>query len=109
MRPCWPATPFAKSAVIARSEAVSTSKTFFRLYCQDRKGVNVERLDRFDDQEDHWQEAVVKDTRNARCREIVAFRVDFADWLKSLKRRDRRIAEFLSLGNRTKDAAKSSA
>ena len=53
-------------------------------YCQDRKGVKVERLDRFDEQEGQWQEAVVEDTRNAPVPDIVAFRCDFADWLKSL-------------------------
>jgi len=75
-------------------------------YCQDRKGVTVERLDRFYEQDGCWEEAVVIDTRNAPVPEIVAFRCDFADWLKSLKHRDRRIAEFLSLGNRTSDAAR---
>jgi len=75
-------------------------------YCQDRKGVVVERLDQFDKQEDQWQEAVVEDTRNAPVPQIVAFRCDFADWLKTLKRRDRRIAQFLSLGHRTSTAAR---
>ena len=75
-------------------------------YCQDRKDVTVERLDCFDEQDGHWQEAVIEDTRNAPVPEIVAFRLDFADWLNSLKRRDRRIAEFLSLGNRTSEAAR---
>ena len=75
-------------------------------YCQDRKGAFVERLDNYDMQEGHWQEAVVEDTRNAPVPEIVAFRLDFSDWLKSLKQRDRRIAEFLSLGHRTSDAAR---
>jgi hypothetical protein len=77
-------------------------------YCQGQKGVVVERLDGFDKQEGSWQEAVIEDNRNAPVPEIVAFRCDFADWLKSLKHRDRRIAEFLSLGNRTQDAAKRS-
>jgi len=75
-------------------------------YCQNRKGVFVARLDKFNLQDDCWEEAVVQDTRNSPVPEIVAFRVDFADWLKSLKRRDRRIAEFLSLGNRTSDTAR---
>lgn len=75
-------------------------------YCQDRKNVTVERLDRFDEQDGCWEEAVVIDSRNAPVHEIVAFRLDFADWLKSLNRRDRRIAEFLSLGNRTSDTAR---
>ena len=38
--------------------------------------------------------------------DTVAFRVDFADWLQSLRRRDRCIAESLSLGHTTSDVAK---
>jgi hypothetical protein len=75
-------------------------------YCQKHKGVVVERLDRFDEEENAWQEAVVEDTRTTPVPDIVAFRVDFAAWLKSLRRRDRRIAESLALGNRTGDVAK---
>ena len=74
-------------------------------YCQKRKGVVVERLDKFDDEENAWQEAVVQDTRTAPVPDIVSFRVDFADWLASLCRRDRRIAESLAIGNRTSDVA----
>jgi hypothetical protein len=76
------------------------------LYCQRKKGVVVERLDVFSDEENAWKEAVVEDTRSAPVPDIVAFRVDFADWLKSLRRRDRRIAESLAVGNRTGDVAK---
>ena len=75
-------------------------------YCQAKKHVVVERLDQFDEEENAWQEAVVEDTRTATVPDIVSFRVDFADWLSSLKRRDRRIAEFLALGNRTSEAAR---
>ena len=49
---------------------------------------------------------MVVDTRSAPVPDIVSFRVDFADWLKSLRRRDRRIAESLVLGNRTTDVAR---
>ena len=41
--------------------------------------------------------------RSDRAREL-----DFSDWLDSLKRRDRRVAEFLAQGETTKTAAKSS-
>ena len=75
-------------------------------YCQDRKGVVVERIDRFNEQDECWEEAVVQDTRNAPVPEIVAFRVDFANWLKQLPARDRHLAQYLSVGNRTSDAAK---
>ena len=75
-------------------------------YCQQRKGIVVERLDHFDEEENQWKEAVVQDTRTAPVSEIVAFRCDFADWLSILLRRDRQIAKFLSVGNRTSEAAK---
>jgi hypothetical protein len=75
-------------------------------YAQKHKGFKVERLDHFDEEENAWTEAVVQDTRTAPVPDIVAFRVDFSDWLKSLPRRDRKVAQYLSLGNRTSDAAR---
>jgi DNA-binding NarL/FixJ family response regulator len=75
-------------------------------YCQDRKGVVVERIDKFNERDDCWEEAVVVDTRNAPVPSVVAFRVDFRNWLRSLSPRDRRIAKYLSLGNRTQDVAR---
>ena len=74
-------------------------------YCQEHKGVMVERLDKFNEEEDCWKEAVVQDTRSLPVPEVVAFRVDFKDWLKSLTPRDRKVAQYLSLGHRTSDAA----
>ena len=74
--------------------------------CQENKGVKVERLDKFNEQEDCWKEAVVQDTRSLPVPEVVAFRVDFKDWLKSLHPRDRKVAQYLSLGNRTADTAR---
>ncbi len=74
-------------------------------YCQAKKNVVVERISHFDEDENAWKDSVVVDTRSATVPEIVAFRCDFADWLQSLSRRDRRLAEFLALGNRTSDAA----
>ena len=74
-------------------------------YCQAKKNVTVERLDRYDAEEDAWAEAVVEDTRTATVFEIVAFRCDFKEWLRGLKRRDRRIAQMLAVGNRTSDVA----
>ena len=57
-------------------------------YCQKRKRVVIERLDKFDEEENAWMDAVVQDTRSAPVSEIVAFRCDFAEWLKSLRRRE---------------------
>jgi hypothetical protein len=75
-------------------------------YGQRRKAVTMERLDHFDEEENAWQEAVVVDTRSSPVPDIVAFRCDFRQWLASLPRRDRRIAESLAVGNCTGDVAK---
>jgi hypothetical protein len=74
-------------------------------YCQTRKNVKVERLDRYDEQEQAWTEAIVED-KTAGPADIARTRIDFADWLASLKRRDRKIAESLAAGNRTGEVAK---
>jgi hypothetical protein len=41
-------------------------------YCQRAKNVTVERLDRFDEEENAWKAAVVQDTRTAPVPEIVS-------------------------------------
>ncbi len=75
-------------------------------YCQKRKGVVVERLDVFDEEENAWAEAVVVDTRTATVPDTVAFRLDFPAWLGTLNRRNRRIAEILAMGHSTSQVAK---
>jgi hypothetical protein len=74
-------------------------------YCQRKKNLAVERLDRFDKDTGEWVEAIVEDSRTP-VPEQAAFRCDFPAWLATLPRRDRRIAEFLALGNRTSEAAR---
>jgi hypothetical protein len=73
-------------------------------YCQQRKKISVERLDKFD-REEGWQEIVVED-RNAGPADVAATRIDFGEWLRTLRRRDRRIAETLSVGETTGDVAR---
>ena len=73
-------------------------------YCQQRKNIVLERLDRHDSEEDTWAEILVED-KNAGPAELAATRIDFSAWLKTLKPNTRKIAKFLSLGNRTKDTA----
>jgi len=73
-------------------------------YCQRLKGIVVDRLDQFDQEENAWQEVLIED-KHADASQIVQTKMDMSDWLASLKRRDRRIAEFLALGNRTSEAA----
>jgi hypothetical protein len=74
-------------------------------YCQKRKEIIVERLDKFDDEENQWMEAVVEDLHTP-VFDQVQFRCDFPAWLGTLRRRDRRIAETLAVGNRTQDVAR---
>jgi RNA polymerase sigma factor (sigma-70 family) len=74
-------------------------------YAQKHKGFKVERLDHFDEDEQAWSEAIVED-RTAGPAETARVRLDFSAWLDSLKRRDRRIAEALAVGNRTSEVAK---
>jgi len=74
-------------------------------YAQRQKGIQVERLDRFDKEDGQWIEAVVEDTHTP-VPDQVAFRCDFPAWLGNLPRRNRRIAEALSLGHTTGEVAK---
>jgi rhamnogalacturonyl hydrolase YesR len=69
-------------------------------YCQTMKGVRVGRLDRFDDEEGFWKEILIED-KNAGPAEIAASRMDFAGWLKTLSRRDRKLALKLATGETT--------
>jgi hypothetical protein len=73
-------------------------------YCQRLKGIVVERLDKFDNQEDQWIEAIVED-HHTPVFDQVAFRCDFPAWLDQLSRRNRRIAEALAAGQNTGDVA----
>ena len=74
-------------------------------YCQKKKGLTVERLDKYDTEEDAWQEIVLED-RHAGPAEVACVRLDFAAWLKLLSRRYRRIAEVLAIGETTNAAAR---
>ena len=75
-------------------------------YCQRLKDLVVERLDRREKDEDNaWCEILIED-RHAGPAETAMARIDVDAWFKSLPRRDRKVAQFLSLGNRTSDAAR---
>ena len=74
------------------------------MHCQIQRGVRVEHLDRYDRQKDAWQEIVVED-KHATPADVACVRIDFADWLKTLSRRNRRIAETLATGETTGETA----
>jgi hypothetical protein len=52
-----------------------------------------------------WQEALLQDRRSSPA-ELAAMRIDFCDWLASLRPRHRRIAQFLARGEETWMAAR---
>ena len=74
-------------------------------YCQQRKNLLIERLDRYDSEEQAWSEILVEDKHNGPA-ETAIVRIDFATWMQLLPRRLRKIATFLAAGNRTCETAK---
>jgi hypothetical protein len=74
-------------------------------YARRKNGVVVERLDRQNHETGLWAEAVIEDYRTP-VPDQAAFRVDFPEWLGMQTDRDRRVAEALAVGERTKDVAR---
>ncbi len=74
-------------------------------YCQRVKGVVMERLDRYDADDEAWQEVLVED-KHCTPAELAASRIDVSNWLASLPVRYRRLARYLGAGNRTSNAAR---
>lgn len=73
-------------------------------YAQRRRGLRVERLDKFD-VEQGWKEVFVED-RSCTPAELAASRMDFDDWLGGLSTKRRRIAATLASGESTLAAAR---
>jgi hypothetical protein len=73
-------------------------------YAQYQKGFQVEQLDQFDEEEDCWQQILIEDKR-ATPADVAACRIDFAEWLRRLTARLRKIALALASGETTKGAA----
>lgn len=73
-------------------------------YCQRKKNLMVERLDRYDPEEQSWDEILIED-RHAGPADTAVIRIDFSTWLRRLPRRLRKIATFLSKGETTTAAA----
>jgi hypothetical protein len=73
-------------------------------YAQFKKGFHVEQLDHFDEEEDCWRQVLIED-RRAGPADLAACRIDFAEWLRRLTARIRKIALALASGETTKGAA----
>lgn len=96
----------ARQAIDGRQIATSTNvKDLTSRSCQRRKGVSVTSLNRYDERDERWKEIVVE-SKNAGPAEIASIRIDFADWLRSLKPKQRRIAKLLATGETTSAAAR---
>jgi hypothetical protein len=74
-------------------------------YCQLRKNVTIERLDRYDAEKGEWREVLLED-HHAGPAETAAARLDIGEWFAGLPRRKRRIAEVLATGETTKRTAR---
>ena len=74
-------------------------------YAQFRKQFSVERLDHFSEEKGCWGEILVEDKR-ATPADVAACRIDFAEWLRRLTARLRRIALALAAGETTNAAAR---
>ena len=72
---------------------------------QEASGIVVERLDTFDKMQDEWRHALLED-RRATPAEIAIARIDVAEWLRSLSRRNRQIAKTLAMGETTSNVAR---
>ncbi len=69
------------------------------LYCQNRMGIRSSLNG------DNWPESLIADER-ARPDQLVMARIDFSEWLQTLKPLHRKVAEHLSLGESTHSSAR---
>ena len=69
-------------------------------YCQRANNFRVEHLDRFERESETWRQVIVEDRRTGPA-ETATMRIDFADWLKTLSPKRRRIATTLASGETT--------
>jgi DNA-binding NarL/FixJ family response regulator len=103
------ATPLANFAIrqVISGRQVGTKRRLRDVLSERRfqpASIVVERLDRFDETEGAWKEALLVD-RRATPAEMAIARIDVAAWLDSLSPRNRQIAKFLAMGETTGNAA----
>jgi hypothetical protein len=69
-------------------------------YAQKMKNFVLQRLDHYDPEQQTWKEILIED-HTCTPAELAASRLDFPQWLKTLKPRDRKIAMKLAAGETT--------
>jgi hypothetical protein len=82
-----------------------TTRDVSSTYCQRRQGIQLERLDQYDEAEGKWKEVLVEDRRHGDPASIAAARIDVGEWLESMSSSRRKIAECLAAGATTAEAA----
>lgn len=106
---CCFATPLARYAI---QHVKSGRRIGSRLHARDVMspwrqrggGVQLERLDYFNFQEQEWRELLIEE-RRAGPADTAAARVDFAEWFRGLAANKRRIAWRLARGETTGEVA----
>ena len=103
-------TPLAMYGVMQyregrRTGTKSNVKDVSSPYAQNKKRFGVGQLDRYDRLEEKWLEILIEDKRSGPA-EIVQAKLDISDWMASLTRRCRKIANVLATGETTEAAAK---
>ena len=73
-------------------------------YAQRRKRFHMASLDRYDSGKGCWQEVLVADDKWP-ILDQVAFKLDFPEWLATLRSRDQKIAQSLADGQSTSEVA----
>ncbi len=74
-------------------------------HCQLSKGVQLERLDKYDRSTQGWHEILIED-RHAGPADVAAARIDFGEWLRTLPSRHGRIASVLATRETTSAVAR---
>jgi RNA polymerase sigma factor (sigma-70 family) len=72
---------------------------------QARHRFTTRSIDLYDNEAGEWRQIAIADHRNDPIADTAAFRIDYARWLKSLTRRDRRIIAAFTSGETTKAVA----
>ena len=75
------------------------------IYCRNRLGIRSTNFCIIDQTEDNWAESLIADER-ARPDQLVMARIDFSEWLQTLKPLHRKVAEHLSFGESTHSTAR---
>jgi hypothetical protein len=75
-------------------------------YCRRRQGIQLERLDQYDEAEGKWKEVLVEDRRHGDPASVAAARIDIGEWLATMSSVRRKLAECLAAGTTTIEAAR---